>query len=543
MIDPITILSAYVGYRIAKAFQDSPDEATEDAETAAPEKVYFYRNEEFIAEYPLAAALDLIGSGKIPMTDHYWHEGMDGWKLVAESNAATAAGFTQHTELKRLFPREPTSAELKVMEAFTANLRSAQDFYIWPSIPDEKLSGAQSTFLKLCDDELLLALCDTTKLLKNAKTGFALTTKRIYWRNFLSDPRKLDYAGVAGPVKMGAAGGCVLSLKDCIDGPLPEIGNLPNFLKAAAAGFGREIQIRDLAIAPEHIDESLGYGADSDRGRKRPAIIERNVDELLKPHFARLDKLIGLERVKIGVRDLTNLVKVNQLRKAQGLKTPERSLHLVFYGNPGTGKTTVARLIGQIYRALGALNKGHCVETDRGGLVGEYVGHTAPKTKAVLTKALGGVLFIDEAYALAPQDSARDFGQEAVDTLLKFMEDHREDLAVIVAGYPDEMKRFLTSNPGLQSRFPNKLFFDDYTSDELVLIFRRYCESQDYELNSEAEEELKKVIDQNRDEPFSNARFVRNVFERVLANQATRLIRVSSADRKALVEIRAEDLR
>src|SRR5437867_12826655 len=140
------------------------------------------------------------------MTDHYWHEGMDGWKLVADSNAAKAAGFTQHKQLERLFPREPTSAELKVMEAFTANLRTVPDFYIWPSIPDEKLSGARSTFLRLRDDELLLARCDTTKLLKNAKTGFALTTKRIYWRNFSSDSKQLDYASVAGPGKDGRSG-------------------------------------------------------------------------------------------------------------------------------------------------------------------------------------------------------------------------------------------------------------------------------------------------------------------------------------------------
>lgn len=219
---------------------------------------------------------------------------------------------------------------------------------------------------------------------------------------------------------------------------------------------------------------------------------------------------------------------------------------MVFYGAPGTGKTTVARLIGQIYRSLGVLPKGHCIETDRAGLVAGYVGQTAIKTTEVLNKALGGVLFIDEAYPLTPKGDREDpFGQEAVDTLLKFMEDHRKELVVIVAGYTEEMNRFITSNPGLQSRFPNYLFFDDYTPAQLTHIFRTLCEDSDYSLGPEAEQKLMAVFADayaHRDHTFSNARFVRNLFEKSLSNQASRLVTVAAPNRETLLEISALDI-
>ena len=217
---------------------------------------------------------------------------------------------------------------------------------------------------------------------------------------------------------------------------------------------------------------------------------ERPIEELL----AELDALIGLEHVKTEVRRLTSLLRVQQLRAEQGLPVIETSRHLVFVGNPGTGKTTVARLLSQIYRSLGVVAKGHLVETERADLVAGYVGQTAAKTKAVLESALGGTVLIDEAYALA-RGGDNDFGREAIDTLVKFMEDHRDDLAVVVAGYPDEMREFIETNPGLESRFARTLEFPDYTTDELLRIFDSMSEGKEYHLDSAAREQLAAVIE------------------------------------------------
>jgi hypothetical protein len=205
---------------------------------------------------------------------------------------------------------------------------------------------------------------------------------------------------------------------------------------------------------------------------------ERPIEELL----AELDALIGLDHVKTEVRRLTSLLRVQRLRADQGLPVIETSRHLVFVGNPGTGKTTVARLLSQIYRTLGVVSKGHLVETERADLVAGYVGQTAAKTKAVLESALGGTVLIDEAYALA-RGGDNDFGREAIDTLVKFMEDHRDDLAVVVAGYPDEMNDFIASNPGLESRFARTLEFPDYTTEELLHIFHSMSEGKEYHLD------------------------------------------------------------
>ena len=238
-----------------------------------------------------------------------------------------------------------------------------------------------------------------------------------------------------------------------------------------------------------------------------------------------LNKLIGLEKVKKDVNSLINLVQIRKLREERGIKQPAMSLHLVFSGNPGTGKTTVARLLAQIYHEIGLLSKGHLIETDRSGLVGGYVGQTAIKTQEVIKSALGGILFIDEAYSLA-QESENDYGKEAIDTLLKAMEDHRDDLIVIVAGYPALMEKFLYSNPGLESRFNKFIYFEDYNDIELYEIFMLMCQDSNLSLDEGAEDYLKqyfKKVYENRSKNFANGRAVRNLFEEVITNQANRL--------------------
>ena len=262
--------------------------------------------------------------------------------------------------------------------------------------------------------------------------------------------------------------------------------------------------------------------------------------------YAELDDLIGLNSVKKEVRSLANFVKVQKQREAQGLKTAKVSYHLVFYGSPGTGKTTVARIVGRIYKDLGVLKKGHTVETDRGGLVAKYMGQTALKTDTVIQQALDGVLFIDEAYSLVPEGgSGQDYGQEAISTLLKRMEDYRDRLVVIIAGYKDEMQRFIDSNPGLQSRFNRYIDFPDYSGEELADIFKMYMKKNQYTLAVGAEEFLKQQFDYavaHKDRNFGNARFARNVFEKSIQSQANRLEGMTNLNKRQLTELTIDDL-
>jgi AAA+ superfamily predicted ATPase len=265
----------------------------------------------------------------------------------------------------------------------------------------------------------------------------------------------------------------------------------------------------------------------------------------LEEAMAELNELVGLEAVKKDVESLVNLVKVREMRKERGLKCPDMSLHLVFSGNPGTGKTTVARIVGKLYCALGILSKGHLVEVDRSGLVAGYVGQTAIKTQEVIQSALGGVLFIDEAYALAPQNADKDFGQEAIDTILKAMEDHREDLVVIVAGYASLMPRFIDSNPGLKSRFNKYLYFEDYNGDQLYEIFKGRVERSDYCLTEDASQAVKEHLQElyeDRDDNFGNARDVRNLFEKIVSHQADRVAGLENPTDDDLRTITREDL-
>lgn len=263
--------------------------------------------------------------------------------------------------------------------------------------------------------------------------------------------------------------------------------------------------------------------------------------------YKELDELIGLTSVKQEVRTQANFVKVQKQREAQGLKTAKVSYHLVFYGSPGTGKTTVARIVGRIYKDLGVLKRGHTVETDRSGLVAGYVGQTAQQTDTVIQKALDGVLFIDEAYALVPkQGSGNDYGQEAIATLLKRMEDYRDRLVVIIAGYKDEMQHFIDSNPGLQSRFNRYIDFPDYSSSELADIFRMYMKKNQYTLSRDAENYLRPQFDfavSHKDRNFGNARFARNVFEKTIQAQANRLAAESDVTKEQLTELTIIDLK
>ena len=257
-----------------------------------------------------------------------------------------------------------------------------------------------------------------------------------------------------------------------------------------------------------------------------------------------LNSLIGLSSVKADISNLSNLVKIQKMRESRGMKTSEFSYHCIFTGNPGTGKTTVARIVADIYKQLGVLKKGHLIETDRSGLVGEYVGQTALKTNAIIDKALDGVLFIDEAYSLA-LGGQNDYGKEAIATLLKRMEDDRDRLVVILAGYTKEMSEFINSNSGLQSRFNRYIYFPDYSSDELLDIFRFITKKNDCIASDEAIAKIKEYIEEivaHKDQNFGNARFVRNLFEKIITQQANRLTLETDISNEMLSRIEAVDV-
>ncbi len=298
-------------------------------------------------------------------------------------------------------------------------------------------------------------------------------------------------------------------------------GARPEFDRCEVSGVRASVMPVDMKSRKARADPGTS-GQEAAPGEDGP---QARLDALL----AELDQLVGLRRAKQDVGMLVKLMQMVQRREAAGLPPPPLSRHLVFAGNPGTGKTTVARLYGQILAALGMLATGHLVEVDRGTLVGEYIGHTAPKTQAAFRRALGGVLFIDEAYALVPDGRGSDFGQEAISTLVKLMEDHRDEVVVIVAGYPDEMERFVGVNPGLASRFTRTLTFDDYTAGELVQIVAHQAHAHRYELPEPTRAALAGFFaTADRGDGFGNGRFARKVFQEMTERHARRIADLGS---------------
>lgn len=307
-----------------------------------------------------------------------------------------------------------------------------------------------------------------------------------------------------------------------------------DYVTSSEPGFQEKHRLQEQTAGGEKLKE--GDAEKPDAEEKKP-----DFDELM----AQLDSLVGLDDVKKDIKNLMNLVKVRRLRRENGLPIPPMSLHMVFMGNPGTGKTTVARIISGLYAAIGVLEKGQLIEVDRSGLVAGYVGQTALKTQEVIKSALGGVLFIDEAYSLA-SGGENDFGREAIETILKAMEDHRDELIVVVAGYDGPMEKFINSNPGLQSRFNKYFYFPDYNGEQLLYIFKGQCKKNGYALTEEAEAEAKAMFEElyeNRGENFGNGRDVRNVFEDTVVRQSNRVAALDAPTKDDLMQFLPEDLR
>lgn len=317
--------------------------------------------------------------------------------------------------------------------------------------------------------------------------------------------------------------------------------HLPDPWEELLARLARgELSSHQVLAAWQEQQAAPGEGPAHQQGRAEPPAGD---PALVEEAFRELRKLTGLREVSELARELTALVEVQRRRRAHGLRVEPLVFHMVFTGNPGTGKTTVARILGRLFKGLGVLPQGHLVEVERADLVGEYIGHTAQKTREQLKKAMGGILFVDEAYALA-RGGEKDFGKEAVDTLVKAMEDHRDQLVVILAGYRVEMESFLRMNPGLRSRCPIHIDFPDYTTSELLEIARQMAAERQYRLSPGVERRLSRLLEERRllrGPTFGNAREVRNLLEAAIRRQAVRLVRQERTSREDLMLLSAED--
>lgn len=308
--------------------------------------------------------------------------------------------------------------------------------------------------------------------------------------------------------------------------------------------FKRFMQLAfNIEMAENEINEQISTPLNKKSENSQVSFPPEN--DTLEKVLAELNEMVGLKKVKIDINELVNLLEIQKKRTKEGLKNVDIALHTVFLGPPGTGKTSVARLLSRIFKHLGFLSKGQMYETDREGMVAGYVGQTATKVDAVVTESIGGVLFVDEAYALTQTTLGNDYGAEAVNTMLKRMEDHRNDLAVVVAGYTEPMKMFVESNPGLRSRFNRYFHFDHFKPEELFQIFESFCKKSDFIVTQEAAEKLKDTFEllyAKKDEGFGNARVIRNIFEKCIQNQANRIVVLKEINAEILKTLTEQDI-
>ena len=431
-------------------------------------------------------------------TIQYWNEGINFLKEKEYEKAIIAFEKAQNTGFRNEYGMSETTTDL-------ANLNSSKVSLNWTIILFYKAMAHILCDNKVSGIALLKELIYRHTKVKLSKVGVG--TQRIDVKDNIFNKFKLENSGFV-ELDLDISGG---------------LGNI--LTKEIIEWWQKSNEILLPKIGKTQNTKSANLSTDN------------NI------FSTKLNELVGLNAVKQEVETLIGVVKIRQLRKERGQNITPQTLHMVFKGNPGTGKTTVARILADIFKEIGLLSKGHLIETDRAGIVEKFVGHTAKKMQELVESAKGGILFIDEAYSLARDDSDKDFGREAIDTLVKLMEDYRDDLVVIVAGYPDEMEKFLSSNSGLKSRFSQNIDFEDYNIEELTEVFKRMCNSKGYIFTENILSKVKVLIATTKakdDTTFGNARGVRNIFERIEKNQSSRLYKIkdyiSNEDLQTILE-------